>query len=732
MPIKQKKKKVPCVLFPYNRPDTFAQVVSALKTQNVDHILVFVDGPKDDKAVRLVDECKRIVKGIDWAGIDYVFKDKNEGPDGFLNNISTVFQSYASAVFLEEDCLPMPSFYSVMKKALRYYKEDERVFSIGSYQLIRNRYFESYPYSFVSSLRFTCWGCAMWRDRWNLISPFFYENPADLRQCMNIPDIAGDDLASFARSVSMNGKRSWEALSWDTKIAILALHFKKVHLLTAKGLVKNIGLDTGIHGGSDRTNHMIHNRNLYDKKAMDIAWLKDTKPDDEYNIRLKTSVDSINNHFLKKAASGTLGMTPITLAAIIARVHAILTQIRTDPIRTMKKIFLRVAGRHLNSFIDIQRKRKVIEYNEYFIGKKNTKSKKALLSYLVRPVLCSPEKRDRAMFSNLGIAQYIPRALNELGYSVDIVDHDNRQPNVGRKYDLFVGHAGMNFESICRQLAPDTLSIYFSTGTYWEFFNKQERERFEYLNERHSIVLPYDRYIYNSEEFANRHADGIICLGNDFVKETYSKFPLVIAVNNAAFPDDKYRYDEKNFEQGRKNFLFYSGSGNVHKGLDLLLDVFQKTKNHLYIVTIIEPIFEKAFYKELHDVPNIHLVGDIHLHDSITYPILNRCNFVIHPSCSEGQPGSVIECMHKGLIPIVSREAGIDTDDFGIMLDNCSIEEILRVVQEVSRKSPEWYRERSIRTRNNALQYYTKERFLQSMKDAIEYIVGQKRKLNER
>jgi glycosyltransferase involved in cell wall biosynthesis len=724
----RKNKKVPCVLFAFNRPETFAQVVSAVRTQDVDHILVFIDGPRNERDLKGVEECKSIAKGIDWVGVDYIIKEKNEGLAGISNNISAVFKLYDSAVFIEDDCLPMPGFYSVMKQALERYEKDKRVFSIGGYQQIQNSYFESYPHTFVSSLRFMVWGWASWQDRWGRIAPYLSGDKADLTSYRDIPDTAGDDLVSFARDFSRSGKRRWEASSWDIRAAILALYFKKVHLLPTRGLIRNIGLDTGSHFMSDQANEMVFNRNVYDKKFATIAWLDDTRPDEEYNRRLKASVDSARNYFSEKAAIRTLNDNPMTLAEIIAKVPYVLSLIRNDPVRTINKISFRLTGKPVNALMGIQRQRKITDYREYLPAGKNVKPKRALLSYLVEPVWYRPSKRDKAMFSNPGIAQYIPRALNELGYRVDIINHDNRQFNVTRKYDLFVGHEGTNYELILRQLPPDAVKIYFSTGNYWEFSNNQETERFEYLNSRRSIILPYDRYIHNDQEFANRNADGIICVGSDFARETYSKFPMVIPINNAAFPDEKYRYDEKDFNEGRKNFLFYSGPGNVHKGLDLLLDVFLKTNNHLYIYTIIEPLFEKAFHKELNDVPNIHLMGYVHLHNPKIYAVINRCNFVILPSCSEGQPGSVVECMHKGLIPIVSREANIDTDDFGITLDNCSVETILRVVEEVSAKSPEWCRERSLRTRNTARQNYTTEKFLQNMKDAIEYIIGQKTK----
>jgi hypothetical protein len=348
-----KSNKVPCVLFAFNRPDKFTRIVSAIRTQDVDHVIVFIDGPRNDKDSMPVQECRKIANGIDWVGVDCVFKDKNEGLSGIANNIIAVFQSYASAVFVEDDCLPMPSFYSVMKGALQYYKDDERVFSIGGYQQIRDSFIESYPYSFVSSARFMCWGWATWKDRWDTILPHLSGDGADLKGYRNIPNIAGDDLVSFARTFSKSRKKTWEiSPAWDIKVAILTLYFKKVHLLPTKGLIENIGLDGGFHFLSDKANHIFYNRNVYDKRISSITWLDDTKPDDEYNRRLKASVDTARDYFLEKAASASFRGNPLTLAEIIAKAPDIINQLKSNPLRTIKKIFFRVIVRPFRTFLN--------------------------------------------------------------------------------------------------------------------------------------------------------------------------------------------------------------------------------------------------------------------------------------------------------------------------------------------------------------------------------------------
>jgi hypothetical protein len=351
--------------------------------------------------------------------------------------------------------------------------------------------------------------------------------------------------------------------------------------------------------------------------------------------------------------------------------------------------------------------------------------KKALVSYLVHDLAPPPNKRDTCNFSNAGIAQYIPRALNELGYSVDIVNFNNQQFTPQKNYDLFIGHGGINFESIEKRLDPRCVKIYFSTGVYWEEWNRVEGERRIALQTRKGVLLPSDRSIVRDEEYANMHADGIICLGNDHAKQTYHKFPRVININNAVYPDG-YSLSSKDFEKGRNHFLFFNGPGNIHKGLDLLLDAFTQIPQHLYVRQTIEPAFFKLYKKEVTEYPNFHLVPFLKKPSREFFSLMNTSNFVISPTCAEGQPGSIIECMAHGLMPILSKEANIDTKDFGILLQENSIDEILRVVREVSQKSPEWYQAHAALTMKEVQNFYSPEYFLESMKNAVRTIVNEK------
>ena len=346
-------------------------------------------------------------------------------------------------------------------------------------------------------------------------------------------------------------------------------------------------------------------------------------------------------------------------------------------------------------------------------------TKRALLSYITLPFRLGPDDPRNIQFSNVGIARNIVRALNELGYIVDVVELTDTKYIPRRSYHLFIGHGGYNFERIASKLPPNTPRIYWSTGPHWEFWNQQERARIDNMRARRGVDYPYER-LDVSEEWACSHSDGIIALGNDFLRETYNRFERVFTLNNAAYPDNHYDKMSKDFATARSNFLYFAGSGVVHKGLDLLLEAFIQVDVHLYICQRINADFYRIYRRELEDFSNIHLIGWVTMRSSEFYELVDKCAFLIHPSCSEGSAGSVVECMHQGLIPVLSRETTIDTDDYGIMLDTCSIDEIGKVVQDLSQRPPEWCEEMSRRTRRAALTEFSESAFLANMKKAIE------------
>jgi glycosyltransferase involved in cell wall biosynthesis len=351
-------------------------------------------------------------------------------------------------------------------------------------------------------------------------------------------------------------------------------------------------------------------------------------------------------------------------------------------------------------------------------------NKRALVSYLVSPLLPRQAERDRVKFSSDGIAQQIPKALNELGYVTDIVQWDSTHWQPSRRYDLFIGHGGINFEQISRQLPPSAARIYFSSGIYWREYNSREVARLYDLAHRRGYLLPPDRPILYSEEQATRLADGIICLGNEMAVRTYRGFPKILGINNAAYPVAWSDWQYKDHDQGRVRFLFFSGEGSIHKGLDLLLEAFAGTALHLHICQNLSPGFAQIYAHELTELPNIHLHGRLPMRSSEFHSLASACTWVISATCAEGQPGAVLECMAHGLIPILPDTANIDLGDFGLRLPDCEVETIRDVIQVAAHTPVDECRRRAHATWDVMQRDYTPENFNRSFKLAVQEIVA--------
>lgn len=346
-------------------------------------------------------------------------------------------------------------------------------------------------------------------------------------------------------------------------------------------------------------------------------------------------------------------------------------------------------------------------------------SLRALVSYLVWPLLFPPAYRDKTRFSNRGIAQEIPRALNELGYIVDIVHFRNRHTVFRRHYDLFIGHAGVNFQYLSDQLTTGTKKIYFATGLYWKDLNLREAKRIFEFAERTGWLLPPDRAVVDDEEFANRTADGILYLGNENAGHSFEGFPNLAGINNAAFPITWQGWKNKDFDSGRKHFLYFAGAGNLHKGLDRIIEAFIETDLHIHVCQVIEPLFNQVYHQALSGHPRIHVHNFVQHRSPRYYSLVMRCNWFISATCAEGQPGAAIECMGHGLIPILPDQANIDLGDWAVRLDDCEIETIRKIVLRVSRMDPSICLDMGHRVMREIREQYSPERFRESFKRAL-------------
>ena len=278
---------VPCVVFAFNRPEKLQGILEALRPQNIDRLIVFVDGPRDDRDAEPVEHCRAIARSVDWADKELVLREQNRGLGRLADNMSAVLESYKSAVFVEDDCLPMPGFYSFMCQSLSHYEPEKRVFSIGGYQPIADGYFRGYPYSLVSSARFLCWGWATWQDRWKAIAPLLPRYLELFGNWKNVPSATGRDLPMMVRACQEGREKSW-----DINVSVCMLWLGQVQLLPTRGLVRNIGFESGSHFANTESGLNMHNRNICEHRLDNMVWLPDVAMNRGYAEELSRFVSS--------------------------------------------------------------------------------------------------------------------------------------------------------------------------------------------------------------------------------------------------------------------------------------------------------------------------------------------------------------------------------------------------------------------------------------------------------
>lgn len=97
---------------------------------------------------------------------------------------------------------------------------------------------------------------------------------------------------------------------------------------------------------------------------------------------------------------------------------------------------------------------------------------------------------------------------------------------------------------------------------------------------------------------------------------------------------------------------------------------------------------------------------------------------MIYPSCSEGGGGSVITCLHAGLIPVISYESSVDISGFGIVLAESTINEIITSVKQISGLSDTNLKINSKKSWEYARNNHMREHFIKDYEKFVEIMTS--------
>ena len=177
----------------------------------------------------------------------------------------------------------------------------------------------------------------------------------------------------------------------------------------------------------------------------------------------------------------------------------------------------------------------------------------------------------------------------------------------------------------------------------------------------------------------------------------------------------------------RKDYLWLGSSSTILKGLDLTIEYFKRhPEKELHVVGTADDEFKRILV--VSESPNIHFYGFMNTSSAEFIAIAMKCNFMIYPSCTEGGcPGSVINSMCYGLIPLVTPWAAFDDiDTIGYLVKKLDVESVEEAVGWTDRLTSDMVQALSKKCIDYARSNYNLQKFEYDMFENIKKITDNK------
>lgn len=316
------------------------------------------------------------------------------------------------------------------------------------------------------------------------------------------------------------------------------------------------------------------------------------------------------------------------------------------------------------------------------------------------------------------------RQLIERGFIVDcIYDRNGYLIEDASSYDLILDEWS-NLPRWAEQ-NPSAKKWSYVVISHWLFWNSAELQRLNWLFKRRGAALPPQRQL--PPLLGPECADLVSYVGNDFILGTYGvlgskmrRIQLCPAVTSQGLKP-------KDWSSAKKRFLFFGSTGWVHRGLDLVLEAFMQTDLELLICGA-DQGFSEVYGEELKRHKNIQYLGFVYPDSTAFQQIVANTCAVVYPSAAEGCSTSILQCMHFGLIPIVSRAAGQGVHHFWPALDGDTdqalIENILQRCSVLSEYSDHQLEELSHSFWEYANQNHTRQAYRASLSGVLDELLG--------
>ena len=308
----------------------------------------------------------------------------------------------------------------------------------------------------------------------------------------------------------------------------------------------------------------------------------------------------------------------------------------------------------------------------------------------------------------------------ELNLRIDVCacyDRNAKEEIRENYYDYILGFGDTFFYA--KEKNPGAVAILYTTENPYRISYERETERLRYFTERTGRTFHLERTGVYYKKDDEKKADRIICLGEpSYFADTGKPVDRVwpSALKNPDFALDFSR-------KKKTNFLVYGVDGFIHKGNDILVELFAKHPEwNLYLCGARgAEKAEEAGYKL---TENVHVCGFVDTMSDQFHEIAAKCYYLLLPSCSESPSTSALTALRHGIIPIVMKGNGLDElGDYCRYFEDYHMENIEQTIAEAVCVDEEVLQQQGRAAMEYADEHYMLQEYTRQIKNILGKII---------
>jgi hypothetical protein len=227
----------------FNRLDTTKEVFEEIRKAKPPRLYIASDGPRQIKKgeAELVQTVRDyVLNHIDWeCEVKMLFRDQNMGCGPSVKTaIDWFFDMEEKGIILEDDCIPIQSFFWYAEALLERYRHDNRVAMISGTNHLTNVY--KMPNSYAFSKYKACWGWASWRRSWkNMDFDMYWRGSNQSDSIIKNMGVGKASCSHWIKALKLIDTKKVSAWDWQWYFSVAAQN--QLCLFPCDNLISNIG-----------------------------------------------------------------------------------------------------------------------------------------------------------------------------------------------------------------------------------------------------------------------------------------------------------------------------------------------------------------------------------------------------------------------------------------------------------------------------------------------------------